>query len=73
MQTVWTQIRLLLLEQSELDLYCLLKKFQNVLADNKSIQLFVKCALRVDTCEVSVYKVRTFMKCTHVFAAQKAY
>ena len=70
MQTVWTQIRLLLLEQSELDLYCLLKKSQNVLADNKSIQLFVKCALRVDTCEVSVYKVRTFMA---VFAAQKAY
>ena len=27
----------------------------------KNIQLFVIWALRVNTCEVSVYKVRTFM------------
>ena len=39
----------------------------------KNIRLFVICALRVHTCEVSVYTVRTFMKCTHVSVAQKAY
>ena len=30
----------------------------------KNIQLFVICAIRVNTCEVSVYTARTFMKCT---------
>ena len=39
----------------------------------QKIRLFVVCAIRVDTCEVSVYTVRTFMKCTHVCVAQKAY
>ena len=39
----------------------------------KNIQLFVTCFLRVDICEVSVYMVKTFMKCMQVFAAQKAY
>ena len=34
---------------------------------------FFICALMVNTCEVSVYTVRTFMKCMHVYAAQKAY
>ena len=48
---------------------CLLKRLQNVSADNKNIQLFVISALRVNTCEVSVYTVSTFMKCTHVCAA----
>ena len=33
---------------------------------------FVICALRVSTCEVNVYTVRTFMKCMHVCAAQKS-
>ena len=73
MQTMWTQSRLLLKGQSDLDLHCLLKRLQNVSADNKNIQLFVICALRVNTCEVSVYMVRTFMKCTDIWAAQKAY
>ena len=31
------------------------------------------CAFRVDKCEFSVYTVRIFMKCTHVYAAQNAY
>ena len=35
----------------------------------KNIRLFVICALRVNTCEVSVYTDRTFMKCTHVSSA----
>ena len=39
----------------------------------KTYDLFVICALRDNTCEVSVYTVRTFMKCTHVCAAQKVY
>ena len=34
---------------------------------------FEICVLRVNTCEVSVYTVRTFMKCMHVCAAEKAY
>ena len=54
-------------EQSDLDLHCLLKRLQNVSADNKNIPLFV------NTCEVSVYTVRTFMKCMHVCTAEKAY
>ena len=52
MQTVWTNFRLLL---SDLDLHCLLKRLQIVSADNKNIQLFVILALRVNTCEVSVW------------------
>ena len=51
----------------------MLKSLQNVSADNKNTQRFVKCALRVNACEVSVYMVRTFMKCMHVCAPQKAY
>ena len=39
----------------------------------KACNFFVKCALRVDTYEIRVYTARTFMKCTHVCAAQKAY
>ena len=38
----------------------------------KTFDIFVICALRVYTYEVSVYTLRTFMKCTHVCAAQKA-
>ena len=30
-----------------------------------NIRFFVICALRVNTCKVSVYMVRTFMKCMH--------
>ena len=54
------------MEQSDLDLHCLLKRLQNVSEDNKNIQLFEICALRVNTCEISAYTVRTFVKCTHV-------
>ena len=38
----------------------------NILVDDK---LF---ALRVNKCEFSVYTVRIFMKCTHVWVAQSA-
>ena len=41
------------LKQSDLNLHCLLKRLQNVSVDNKNIRLFVICALRVNTCEVS--------------------
>ena len=58
---------------AELDLHCLLKRLQNVSADNKNIRLFKICAFRINTYEASVYAVRTFMKCTHGCAAQKAY
>ena len=36
----------------------------------KNILLFVICAFRVNKCEFSVYTVRIFIKCTHVFSAQ---
>ena len=49
---MWTQIRVQ--GQSDPDLHCF-KEFSNVSADNKNIRLFVICALRVNTCEVSVY------------------
>ena len=45
----------------------------SISADDDNIRLFVICALRVNKREISVYTVRTFMKCTHVSAAQKAY
>ena len=47
-----------------MDLPCLLKRLQNVSADNKYIQLFVICALSVNTCEDKVS--------THVCTAPKA-
>ena len=37
---MWTKIRLLLGEQSDLDLHCLLKRLQNVSVDNTNIQIF---------------------------------
>ena len=67
---MWSQIRLLLKEQFDLDLHCLSKRLKNISTDHKSIQLFVVCALRVNNCEFSVYTVTIFMKCTHVCAAQ---
>ena len=46
----------------------------NILVDNKKhIHFVIMRYIRVNTCEVSVYMVRTFMKCTHVCADQKAY
>ena len=48
---------------------CLLG-FKYFSGHTKNIRLFVICALRVNTCEVSVYTVRIFLKCTHVCAAQ---
>ena len=68
---MWTKIRLLLQEQSDLGPHCLSKRLQN--ESTKYIQLFMICALRVNKCEFSVYRVRIFMKCTHNWAAQKAY
>ena len=70
---MWTQIRLLLQEQSDLDLHCLSKRLQIFQETTKTYDFFVICALRVNTCEFSVYRVRIFMKCTHVCAAQTSY
>ena len=55
-----------------MNLHCLLKRLQSVSSDNKNIQLFVICALRVNTCEVIVYTARTFMECMHICMAQKS-
>ena len=43
-----------------------------MLVDDKTYILLL-CALRVNKCAFSLYTVRTFMKCTHVCAAQTAY
>ena len=54
-----------MLLQSDLDLHCLLKRFLNVSADNKNIQLFVICALRVDTGQCKCgqdFHARTFAR-----------
>ena len=53
-------------EQSDLDLHCLLKRLQDIPTDNKTIRLFVICALRVNKCEFRVYTVMILMKYTHV-------
>ena len=50
---MWTQIRLLLYEQSDLGPHCLFMRLQNVSVDNKNLRIFVICALRVNTCAVS--------------------
>ena len=60
-------------DQTNLGLHCLIKRLQNLSAGNKNIRLFVICALKVNTYEVSVYTTRTFMKCTHVCAAQTTF
>ena len=58
---MWTQVRLLLQGQSDLDLRCLLKRLQNISADAKTYAFILRCALRV-------YLVRTFvLKCALVF------
>ena len=67
------QIRLLLHEQSDLDLHCLLKRLYDISTDDKTIQIFVICASTVNKCELSVYTVRIFMKCMHVCTAQSIY
>ena len=41
---MWTQIRLLLGEQSALDLHCLLKRLHNIAMDDKNIRLC--CTIR---------------------------
>ena len=46
-QTVWTQIRLLLKEQSDLSPHCLQKWLLKPQADNKADELVVTGALRV--------------------------
>ena len=67
---MWTQIRLLLLEQSDLDLHGLLKRLQNISVDNKHILFVIHvCALRLYKCEVTEYTVRIFMECALVCAA----
>ena len=41
----------------------------NILVDVKKKTHFVIMRLRVNKCEFSVYMVKIFMKCTHVYAA----
>ena len=59
---MWTQVRLLLQEQSDLDLHCLSKRLQIFQQTTKAYSFFGILSLRVDKCEFSVYTVRIFMK-----------
>ena len=59
-------------DQTALGSHCLSMRFQIISWVTKIIH-FVIMPLRVYKCELSVYKVRIFMKCTHVCAAQKPY
>ena len=69
---MWTQIRLLLQEQSDPGPHSLSLRLQVYKWTSKTNILWL-CALRVNKCEFSVYTVRIFMKCTHVCAAQTTY
>ena len=66
------QIRLILQEQSDLDLHCQ-KSFKKFLADNKVDDLCCIGTLRVDKCELSLYSVMLFVKCMHVCMAKTTY
>ena len=44
-----------------------------MLVDDKKAYILGLCALRVNRCELSVYTVRIFVKCTLVCAAQTTY
>ena len=68
-----TQIRLLIQEQSDLDLHCLSKRLQIFQQATKAYDVFAICALNVNKCKFSVNTVRIFMKCTHVCAAILTY
>ena len=58
-----TQIRLILQEQSDLDLHCLSKGLQKYFCRRrKQSTVALIGALRVNKCEFSVYTVTIFMK-----------
>ena len=64
---MWTQIRQ---EQSDLDLHCLSKRFQNISDRQQKQTTFVIIGtLRVNKCEFIVYTVKVFMN----WAAQTTY
>ena len=65
---MWTQIRLLQQEQSDLGPHCLSMRFQ-IFSGRQKHTFCILCALRVNKCKFSTHTVRIFMKCTHVCAA----
>ena len=71
--TVWTQIRLLLGEQSALDLHCLFKRLHNISIDDRTYDCVVIYALRVNKCGFSALTDRVSMKCTQACAAQATF
>ena len=67
---MWNQIRLLLQEQSDLDLHWLFKRLQKIPVDDKDIRFVMHvCPLRFNKCEDSEYTVRIFMEYRLVWAA----
>ena len=70
---MWTQIRLLLDEQSALDLQCLFKRLHDISIDDKTYDSVVIYALRVNKCGFSALMDRAFMKCTQAWAAQATF
>ena len=67
---MWTQIRLLLQEQSDLGPHCLSMRLQIFQWATKTYDFLWSCALRVNKCEFWVHTVRIFMKCTHILRGQ---
>ena len=67
---MWTQIRLLLGEQSALDLHYLFKRLHNISIDDKTYDCVVIYTLRDNKCVSSALSDRAFMKCTQACAAQ---
>ena len=70
---MWTQIRLLPQEQSDLDLHCCQMGFIDMFAYNESRRLVLIGFLRVNKCEFSVYNATIFIKYAQVCAAQTTY
>ena len=69
---MWTQIRLLLGEQSALDIHCL-RGFIIFQYTIKTYDCVVIYALRVNKCGFNALTDRAFMKCTQACAAQATF
>ena len=71
---MWTQIKLLLGEQSALDLHCLFKRLHNISIDDKNIRLCCNIRFkRVNKCGFSALTDRAFVTCTQACVAQATF
>ena len=70
---MWNQIRLLLGEQSALDLHCFLRGLILFQYTIKAYDCVVIYALRVNKCGFSALTDRAFMKCKQACGAQATF